>query len=92
MQAWSWMSAFLLSFWVSRGIARLPINLKPVPRLLVVHFLAGTLLFLGIAWLKSYFISFAGHQAMPVIYTQLLWLLLDYFLTGARHFPGSDRG
>jgi hypothetical protein len=92
---WSWISALLLSFWVSRLFLRLFLRLrlplKPVSRLLAVHGTAGAALFLFVGLLKSYFSAFAAQEAMIVLYTQAIWLALDYFVTGPRHLAG-ERG
>ena len=90
--SWSWISAFLLSYWASRGFARLPLPLGAVPRLFAVHALAGLTLFLSVGLIKGYFGIFAGRQAQVVLFTQALWLALDFFVTGARHLPGPGRG
>ena len=88
--SWSWISAFLLSYWVSRGVARLPLPLAPTPRLFVIHALAGLALFFLIGVIKAYFTPFAAQQAQVVLFTQALWLALDFFVTGARHVGGRS--
>lgn len=90
--SWSWISAFLLSYWASRGMIRLPLPLGPVPRLVAAHALAGLALFLLIGLAKAYFTPFAAQQAKVVLFTQALWLALDLFVTGARHTAGNSGG
>lgn len=86
----SWVSAFILSFWLSRGTLRLPIPLRSLPRLIVAHVLAGLLLFVFVGLLKSYFVTFAFAQAKVVLFTQALWLAIDLGLTGSRYATGSE--
>ncbi len=88
--SWSWISAFLLSYWASRGMARLPLPFAPVPRLFAIHALAGLALFLVVGLAKAYFTPFAAQQARIVLLTQAIWLALDLFVTGARHVAGKS--
>ena len=84
------ISAFILSFWLSRGMLRLPIPLRSLPRLILAHVLAGLVLYLFVGLLKSYFVTFAFDQARVVLFTQALWLAIDLGITGARYAAGSQ--
>ncbi|MDE2595385.1 MAG: hypothetical protein KGL44_00760 [Sphingomonadales bacterium] len=90
MHIWSLVSAFILSFWVSRGIARLPFPLRGVPFIVAVHLVAGGLLYAFVGLLKSYFLTFAFGEAKVVLISQALWLALDLAFTGSRRLAGEE--
>lgn len=90
MQVWSIVSAFLLSYWVSRGVARLPFlsSLKGAAFIIVVHLISGVGLFVVLGMFKAYFLLFATRQAVIVLVSQAVWAALDLAFTGHRVLAG----